>query len=85
MTTDLARRKPNSRLRAEAANLATAEKGLVTVVRLIRALGQVIVLVIAQIAQIAAIAETASNVLIAARVWAMQPSVRSVMRWSMLR
>jgi hypothetical protein len=82
VTTDLARRKPNSRLRAEVANLATAEKGLVTVVRLIRALGQVIVLVIAQIA---AIAETASSVLIAARVWAMQPSVRSVMRWSMLR
>ena len=82
MTTDLARRKPNSRLRAEVANLATAEKGLVTVVRLIRALCQVIVLVIAQIVVIAV---TASSVLIVAPVWAMQPSVRSVTRWSMRR
>jgi hypothetical protein len=81
-TTDLARRKPNSRLRAEVANLATAEKVLVMVVRLIRALGQVIVLVIAQIVVIAV---TASSALIVAPVWAMQPSVRSVMRWSMLR
>jgi len=82
VTTDLARRKPNWRLRAEVASLATAERVLVMVVRLIRALGQVIVLVIAQIA---ASAVTASSGLIVVRVWATQPSVRSVMRWSRLR
>jgi hypothetical protein len=77
--TDLARKKPNSRLRAEAANLATAEKVLVMVVRQIEALGQVIVLAIARIAAIAL------SVLIAAPVWVMQHSVRSVTRWSTLR
>ena len=61
------------------ASLATAVKVLVMVVRLIRAVGQVIVLANAQIAAIAVIALTV------APVWVMQPSVRSVMRWSMLR
>jgi len=81
-TTDLARKKPNARLRAEVANLATAEKVLVMVVLQIRALDQVIVLVIAQIVVIAV---TASNVLIEAPVWEMPPSALSATRWSMQR
>ena len=64
------------------ASLAPAVKVLVMVVRLIRAVGQVIVLANAQIAAIAVIASSALTV---APVWVMQPSVRSVMRWSMLR
>jgi len=74
--TDLARRKPNKPLQAEAASLATAAKALETVVRRIRALDPAIVLPTAVIA---------SSVLIAAPVWEIPPFVRSVMRWNKLR
>ena len=74
--TDLARRKPNKPLRAEAASWATAAKGHETAVRRIRALDRVIVFPTAVIA---------SSVLIAAPVWGIPPSVRSVMRWNKQR
>jgi hypothetical protein len=73
---DLARRKQNKHLRAEAASLATAEKARVTAVRRIRVLDQAIVLPTGVIA---------SSVLIEAPVWGMPPSVRSEMRWNKLR
>jgi hypothetical protein len=77
--TDLARRKSSKRQRAEVASLATGEKALVMAALLIRALDQAIVLAIAETVVIA------SNVLIEAPVWVMQPSALSAMRWSMQR